>query len=280
MTSTPDVSATPDLPHLPAIQVGHISVQPLFDGVARLTPSMFSGEGIADHEFVLDEEGVMVVPIGGFLVRTGERTVLIDAGVGDVHDEMFDGGSMLSDLARHRVSPDEIDSVIVTHLHTDHFGWLQVDGRPTFPRATVHIGAADWTYFVDEAQGGRRRAAQLRAVEHQVSTIDRDGVEIAPGITTRATPGHTPGHTSVVLSSGRDRMIVLGDALHCPAQLTHSEWEFVYDVDRELAVRTRQALLREAEDPGTALLPCHFPGVTAARLLHAEAGPPRWVLGH
>lgn len=279
MTSEPDVSPVPNLPHLPALRVGDISVQPLYDGVARLTPSMFSGADFTGHEHLLDADGVMVVPIGGFLVRTGERTVLIDAGVGDVHDEMFDGGSMLADLARHDVSLDEIDTVIVTHLHTDHFGWLQVDGRPTFPRATVHIGAADWTYFVDEAQGGRRRAAQLRAVEHQVSTIDRDGVDVAPGISTRATPGHTPGHTSVVLSSGRERMIVLGDALHCPAQLTNSEWEFVYDVDRELAVRTRQALLREAEDPGTALLPCHFPGVQAARLVPAEAGPPTWVLG-
>ena len=82
----------------------------------------------------------------------------------------------------------------------------------------------------------------------------------------------------MVLSSGDQRMIVLGDVLHCPAQLTHSEWEFFWDVDKDLAVRTREAMLREAEAPGTALLPAHFPGMQAGRLV-AAAGTRRWVLG-
>jgi glyoxylase-like metal-dependent hydrolase (beta-lactamase superfamily II) len=268
-----------DFPAPPALHVGEITVQPLIDGVARLTPDMFAGSDFTGHEHLLDADGVMVVPVGGFLVRTGARIVLIDAGVGEVHDEMFDGGTMLADLARHGLTPEQIDTVIVTHLHSDHFGWLQTDGHPTFANADVRVGAADWAFFVEEAKGGRRRAEQLRVVEGQLDTIDRDGVEVAPGITTRATPGHTPGHTSVVLSSGRERMIVLGDALHCPAQLTNAEWEFVFDVDSALAVRTREVLLREADDPSTVLLPCHFPGMQAARLVRAEAGAPTWVLG-
>ena len=80
-----------------------------------------------------------------------------------------------------------------------------------------------------------------------------------------------------MLSSGTERLIVLGDALHCPAQLTESEWQFFFDVDVELAVRTRQALVREAEVAGTTLLPCHFPGMQAARLLPAH-GTRQWVL--
>lgn len=100
---------------------------------------------------------------------------------------------------------------------------------------------------------------------------------LLPVVTTRSTPGHTPGHTSTVISSGDERLIVLGDALHCPAQLTESEWQFVYDVDPDLAVRTRQGLLHEAETPGTTLLPCHFPEMQAARLVPAQ-GRTRWVL--
>lgn len=89
---------------------------------------------------------------------------------------------------------------------------------------------------------------------------------------------HAPGHTSTVLSSGEERLIVLGDALHCPAQLTEAAaGEFFYDVDPDLGVRTRQALLQEAEQPGTSLLPCHFPGMQAARLLPAT-GQRHWVL--
>lgn len=84
--------------------------------------------------------------------------------------------------------------------------------------------------------------------------------------------------TGSLVASGTERLIVLGDALHCPAQLTETEWQFVFDVDAELAVRTRQALLRDAEEPGTVLLPCHFPGMQAARLMTAN-GLRRWVVG-
>ena len=97
-------------------------------------------------------------------------------------------------------------------------------------------------------------------------------------MTTRLTPGHTPGHMSTVISSGTERLIVLGDALHCPAQLTELEWEFVYDVDAALARQTRAALVQEASVPNTALLPCHFPGMQAARLLPVNNAAPQWVI--
>jgi glyoxylase-like metal-dependent hydrolase (beta-lactamase superfamily II) len=163
--------------------------------------------------------------------------------VGDiVVHPIYDGTAVLtadmwagSDWTGHRHLLDEdIDIIVVSHLHSDHMGWLEL--------------------------------------------IHGDGVAILPGVTTRSTPGHTPGHTSTVIASGTERLIVLGDAIHCPAQLTEAEWQFVFDVDAELAVRTRQALLRDAEAPGTVLLPCHFPGMQAARLMSAN-GSRRWVLG-
>jgi glyoxylase-like metal-dependent hydrolase (beta-lactamase superfamily II) len=99
---------------------------------------------------------------------------------------------------------------MVSHLHSDHMGWLEQDGVSTFLNATIRIGAADWNYFVETASGGRRRAASLRVVEDQVELIEHDGETILPGVTTRATPGHTPGHTSTLMSSGTERLIVLG----------------------------------------------------------------------
>lgn len=253
-------------------------VEPLFDGTAVLMPEMWAGSDWTTHRHLLDGDGRLVVPVGAFLVHVGERLVLLDAGVGDVHDEMFDGGHLLVGLAAAGVDAVDIDTIIVSHLHSDHMGWLERDGEAVFANATIHIGAADWAYFVDGLGNGRRRADRLRRISDHVALIDHDGTIVAPGITTRATPGHTPGHTSTVISSGTERLVVLGDALHCPAQLTESEWQFVYDVDPILAVSTREALLREAEQPGTALLPCHFPGMQSARLLPGT-GTRRWVLG-
>lgn len=260
-----------------AIRVGDLVVQPVFDGTALLTADMWAGADWTGHRHLLRDDDSMLVPVGGFLVRIGDRLVLLDAGVGDLHNEMFEGGRFLDSLRGLGVAPTDIDIVIVSHLHSDHMGWLATSEGSTFPNATIHVGSADWEHFVEQGHGGERRVGLLRKVEAQVSLIEADEATIAPGVTARHTPGHTPGHTSTVLSSGDERLIVLGDALHCPAQLTEPEWQFVFDVDPVLAARTREGLLREAEDDGTALLPCHFPGMQAARLLPGE-GTRRWQL--
>jgi glyoxylase-like metal-dependent hydrolase (beta-lactamase superfamily II) len=262
---------------LDAIRVGDIVVHPIFDGTAVLTPDMWAGSDWTEHRHLLDEANRLVVPVGAFLVRVGDKLLLLDAGVGEVRDDMFDGGQLLQSLVSVGATPNDIDVIMVSHLHSDHMGWLERDGASVFPRATIRIGAADWEHFVDGASGSKR-ADRLRVVEKQVELVDGDDVAILPGITTRATPGHTPGHTSSVIASGTERLLVLGDALHCPAQLTETEWQFVFDIDAELAVRTRQALLRDAEEPGTVVLPCHFPGMQAARLVAAN-GKRRWVVG-
>ena len=225
--------------------VGDISIEPVHDGTAVLATDLFVNSDWTDHQHLLDSQGALTIPVGAFLVRNGDHLALLDAGVGDVHNDMFNGGKMLDSLRSLGVEPDQIDTIIVSHLHPDHMGWLAVDGDITFTNATVHIGAADWAYFVDEGNGGRRNAANLRTVEERVELVHDDGVTLLPGMTTRMTPGHTPGHMCTVISSGNERLIVLGDALHCPAQLTELEWEFLYDVDAALARKTRAALVEE-----------------------------------
>jgi glyoxylase-like metal-dependent hydrolase (beta-lactamase superfamily II) len=269
-----------------AIRVGALSVIPVYDGTAKLNASMFTTPGADEtpiaadwsaHRDALDNDGNFSAPVGGFLVRTGDRTVLLDAGIGPVIDEIFNGGELLRSLAALGVQPSDIDTVFISHLHSDHMGWLEQHGKVTFENATIRIGAADWDFFVEEAGMGKKRADRLRVVQSHVELIDADGESIAPGITARSTPGHTPGHTSAVISSGGERLIMLGDLLHCPAQLTETEWQFLYDSDRALASQTRAAVLHEADDPHTSLLPCHFPGMQAARLLRSESEH-RWIV--
>jgi glyoxylase-like metal-dependent hydrolase (beta-lactamase superfamily II) len=257
------------------IHVGDIVIRPVLDGVVRLSTDYFIGSDWTDHqEFIHPDDGKLHVPVGAFVFETGGRTVLIDAGIGDVHNKLFDGGALMDNLISGGTRPEDVDVVLVSHLHSDHIGWLELNGRSVFANATIFVGAADWEYFVE---GEREKAGRLKVLEPQVSLLDADDVTIAPGVTTLATPGHTPGHTSAVISSGVERMVVLGDALHCPAQLTETEWQVIFDVDPEAAGRVRTALLREAEEPNTRLLPMHFPGMQAARLLPGT-GKRRWVV--
>lgn len=260
------------------MRIGDISIEPVYDGTAVLATDMFVNSDWTEHQHLLDDHGDLTIPVGAFLVRNGDHLALLDAGVGDFQNDMFDGGRLLDSLRGLGVRPAQIDTVIVSHLHSDHMGWLSVDGSVTFPNATVHIGAADWDYYVDEGNAGRRNVAILRAAEEHVELVHDDGVTLLPGMTTRLTPGHTPGHMSTVISSGSERLIVLGDALHCPAQLTELEWEFVYDVDAALARKTRAALVEEASVANTTLLPCHFAGMQAARLLPVGDAAPQWVI--
>ncbi len=262
-----------------AIPVGNLAILPVYDGTARLQATDFVHDGRpadwSNHPHALDANNEIVVPVGGFLVKTAGRTVLLDAGVGHTNNPMFTGGAMLDSMRAYGVLPDDIDTVFVSHLHSDHMGWLEQGGVPTFPNADIVLAAAEWDFVVDQVGFGTKRADRMKVVQERVTLIDSDGVSIAPGITTRLTPGHTPGHTSVVISSNGERVIMLGDALHCPAQLTETEWELVFDTDPGLAKRTRNALLREAEEPNTQLLPCHLPGMAAARLVQA-AGTRSW----
>jgi glyoxylase-like metal-dependent hydrolase (beta-lactamase superfamily II) len=262
------------------ISVGSLTILPVFDGTARLEASQFVQNGQptdwSNHRHALDERNGFTVPVGGFIIKTGGRTVLLDAGVGHTTDPMFTGGELLTSMRTYGLEPGDIDTVFLSHLHSDHMGWVEVDGVPTFPNADIHLGAKEWEFVVKQAGFGHKRASRMNVVKDRINLIDGDGVTIAPGITTRQTPGHTPGHTSVIISSGDERIIMLGDALHCPAQLTETEWEVVFDTDPALAKKTRQALLREAESPGTALLPCHLPGMSPARLVHTD-GKRSWM---
>ncbi|MBA3653205.1 MAG: MBL fold metallo-hydrolase [Actinobacteria bacterium] len=253
------------------MRIGEIDVTPFSDGFFSMPPAYF-GES-ADwepHKALLNDSGNLIVPIGCFIVRTGGQTVLVDAGLGDLDlGEMGKGGALPAELAAAGVTPDEIDVVVCTHLHLDHSGWLVKDGAPFFPNATVRFGAADWDQFVVDQHGGPQTAVDIKLLADlgRVETIDGDDVSIAPGITARAAPGHTHGHNVLVLSSGEERAMLLGDAVTCPVQLEEPDWSAMSDIDAALARRTREALWRELEGTDTTAVAAHFPGLEFGRVL-------------
>jgi glyoxylase-like metal-dependent hydrolase (beta-lactamase superfamily II) len=254
-------------------QVGDIDVIAVSDGVGRLPKAYFPQSDWTGHDELFDADGTMHIPIGCFIIRTGDTTVLVDAGIAPVDVGWATGGSLPASLESHGIHPGDIDIVVCTHLHQDHAGWLVDHDKAYFPNAEVRSGLADWEAWVaNAATGDRMRAAMLVLDrEHRLDPIDADHTHIAAGVTTRSTPGYTPGHQTIVISSGDDRLLLLGDVITCPLQLDNAEWQAISDVDTELASQSREALWRELEGTETRIAAAHFPGLNFGRVLRGKA---------
>jgi glyoxylase-like metal-dependent hydrolase (beta-lactamase superfamily II) len=255
------------------MRIGDIEIIPVSDGVAQLPREYFpTAEWTDAHEALFHEDGSIHCPIGCFVVRTGDTTVLVDAGMGPVDIGFLKGGELPAALAAAGVAPSDIDVVVCTHLHLDHAGWVVDDGKPYFPNATVRFGAADWQRWVEEAPPGDRirEAMLLLDAQHRLDAIDEDGTTIAPGITARAAPGHTMGQHIIVISSGDERAMLLGDSVTCPVQLTEEDWYGISDMDPALSRRTRDALWAELEGSDTKFTAAHFPDLQFGRLLRGQ----------
>ena len=255
------------------MRIGELHLHPVSDGTFVARPAYFGPQvPPSAHPELFDRHGEAWLPLGCFLVRSGDRLVLVDTGEGPDSDELphgmrIVGGQLLTGLRALGVTPADITDVICTHLHSDHVGWLfDLAAQPVFARATVWYGAGDDAHFVHGP--GRMREHVRRGFTDggRIRPTDRDTV-VAPGVTAVLAPGHTPGHLCVVLSSGRERALLLGDAVTCPVQLDEASWHSMGDVDPALADRTRQRLWRELENPGIVGVGSHFPELRFGRVL-------------
>jgi glyoxylase-like metal-dependent hydrolase (beta-lactamase superfamily II) len=278
------------------VEIGDTTITYLPDGHARMDPSVIFPSSVPDgwatHAAYLGDDGRFPVSIGSFLVRTGDRTILVDLGLGDVAWSAealradFVGGTLLQSLAAEGLRPDDVDTVVFTHLHHDHVGWVS-DVAPfpgaerrtpsglTFGRARHLVSEQEWQHWVgtDEVVGPDPAAVQA-PLRDRIEFV-ADGDEIAPGVHVLATPGHTPGHHSLVVTDpthrSAERVVILGDVMHCQVQVTESQWTFVFDADPELGVATREQLLKDLESEQTILAGGHFAGHVFGRVLPAAA---------
>lgn len=262
------------------MKIGDLEVHVLSDGMSEL-PGHFYGDHGGEHGDEIGPDGMMRLPIAAFLIRTGGKTVLLDAGLGTAtydfvsaagHRTRLWGGNLPGELAALGVRPEDIDYVMPTHLHADHAGWVIHEHQRFFPNATIRFGAGDWDENVVNDEHPKHqefRHGMLDAMrEGRIEFIEKDG-ELLPGISAMHTPGHTAGHTSFVLSSGDQRAIILGDIISCPLQIRNIEMEVVFDTDPALAVRTRERIMREL-DGDTLVGGPHFPGLRFGRVLMGQ----------
>lgn len=190
-------------------------------------------------------------------------------------------GFLLDSLAAQGIKPEQITDVILSHLHFDHIGWVSDGSAPTFPNATIRAPEKDLEHFLLPAQALEDSmyeaawhvmptAQRLAPVLDRIETWDGD-VNLLPGLDAIATPGHTPGHSIFVLSSGERRGMLLGDVVHCPLQLTDPDFSVMADIDGALADRQRERVYREmVEDPALAVAASHFPELRFGRILEGK----------
>jgi glyoxylase-like metal-dependent hydrolase (beta-lactamase superfamily II) len=269
------------------MKVGDLEVTALFDGHAVFDPRWLNGtkvtmDGVA--EALREDPHMLDVSDEGFLVNTGTQLVLIDAGAGT----WWGGGALgrlVGSLRSAGYTPEEVDIVLLTHLHSDHVGGLTTqDGKRVFPNAEVYVAKAESSFWLSPEIAAKApkdvqpffQSAQASAAPyikagkwHTFSGSEPivDGMQIVP------LPGHTPGHTGYEFSSKGLKVLFWGDVVHAQrVQLPHPEVAVAFDIDQTAAAATRNQLLAELAREGVLIAGPHMPFPALGRLRKEGSG--------
>lgn len=232
--------------------------------------------------------GKLVMAFQSFIVQTPQHTILIDSCVGEDKERTNPEFHMkkwpwMGNLKALGLTPEDIDIVMCTHLHPDHVGWnTQLrDGRwvPTFPNAKYIFARNEYHHWEKESAQGSERIG-LTFIDSvlpvmdagQAILVDHDH-EIEKGIWLEPTPGHSPGHVIVNVESQGDRGAFVGDLMHHPIQVPYSDWSTCYCWDLEMSSASRTKFVDTHTDAGTLVLPSHFAGGTAGRIVDKNGRP-------
>lgn len=260
------------------ITVGNVEITAVIDMVPppRDPAAFFAGvklEGVSLEDwapYAADYlvNGQIQLYYGHFFLRSQGKVIMVDTGMGPGphpnHGNV--SGDLLNQLKRQGVSPEDVDVVAHTHLHGDHVGWnVKVSGgkpAPYFPRARYLVPRLDWEHFtkpeiLESAPQVKRSVMPLQKLG-LMDLVDGD-YHITDEVTTLATPGHTPGHLVILISSQGEKAMVVGDALHSPVQVPEPGWSARVDTDKYKSWQSRLELLKRAEQEGYVVAAGHFP---------------------
>ena len=268
----------------PKITIGNVEIISLSDGTLEFDLCNFfpdipveTWDSYTEH---LTPHHNLSFNLACFLVRSEGRTIAVDTGMGpkpaDAPDTPW--GELLNDFSSNGISPEDVDMVVMTHLHRDHVGWnLQQEGeayRPTFTNAVYYFSAKDWqaTHSPEMASSRFPNAPEKVWPLEGLGVMELvDGeVALTSELTTLPTPGHTPGHMSIMISSQGQQGLILGDVLHNTVQIEHTDWVSRADIDPETTRATRSALLARLELEGTTVAAVHLPSPGFGKIVRLE----------
>jgi len=228
-----------------------IEIIPIEDLSNSMDISLFDGGPLSkEQKLAYMPEGKAKSSVNVFLVKTGNKTYLVDAGFGNA-------------VADKRIDVSKIDGVLLTHAHGDHISGLLKDGKANFS-SPVFISKPENDYWLDAKTPNSELQKSVAKVYTGRYKTFAFGDTLAPGIVAVEATGHTPGHTAFLIGTGKNKLLIAGDFLHAAAlQFPHPEESARYDVDPKKSVETRKKLMKMAEDNDWTIAGMHipFPGI-------------------
>jgi glyoxylase-like metal-dependent hydrolase (beta-lactamase superfamily II) len=241
-------------------KVGSIEVTVVTDGsnTFKFTDGHLTNKTRADLNSALEAahypKDLMTTPYNPIVVNTSGKLVVIDTGTGEAAYERSKGvtGQFQTNLKAAGIDRNAVDMVIISHFHGDHInGLITPDKKLAYPNAEVLVPAGDWKFFMDDGEMSRATSDRMKSVfagaRNVFDAIGRKvtpyepGKELAPGITSVATYGHTPGHSSHIIASGNSKVFVQADVTHVPfVHVRNPGWHALYDQDGPMAEATRR----------------------------------------
>ena len=256
-------------------KVGSIEVTAVYDGIWRKPhdPTFIKNASVEDTKEALAKAGLttefMPIPLTVVVLKIGDKYVMIDSGSG-VGQWQANATNLPSNMKAAGIDRGQISTILVSHFHPDHVWGLMEKGTnaAVFPNAELIVNSTEYKWWtepgrVEKLPEGRRPAG--KRIGDVFPTwknwkLVEDNAEVAPGVRLLAAPGHTPGHSAFLVTSGKDQLMVSNDAMYVPALLApHPDWQGAYDQDGATAVTTRRKLMDRVIADKMMVCGAHFP---------------------
>jgi glyoxylase-like metal-dependent hydrolase (beta-lactamase superfamily II) len=281
--------ATTQSPGVYRFMIGGARVTALSDGTVPINLHQLLRGVTPERVDQLLERSYLTNPleasINAFLIEMNSRRILVDTGAGELFGP-GNGGRLPQALRAAGVEPEEINDILITHVHTDHSGGLVVGGKLVFPNATLHVGKPEVDFFLDKTNAAKtgynkryfdeaEATLKLYVDAGRVKTFDSQS-EVLPGIVGELHPGHTPGSAFYRLTSRGESLVFIGDIIHAGAvQFPAPKITITFDQNPDKAREVRLRAFDRFAAQGTLIAAPHlpFPGVGHIR---AEGAGYRW----
>ncbi len=265
-------------------QIGDVKITRVVESENAFDMTMLLPDATADNvrkepwlrPHFSDEAGKLKLSIHALAIESGGRKIIVDTCIGN--DKRRAGlqmlhTSFLNDLKAAGFSREAVNVVLCTHLHVDHVGWNTVlEGNrwvPTFPNARYLIGRKEWEHW--GPTGDAAIADSVRPIfDGGLSNLVEMDHKLTDEIWLEPTPGHTPGHVSVRISSRGQEAVITGDLMHHPIQCPHPEWLCTFDTDAEQARKTRRAFIDKYANRSVLVFGTHFATPSAGHIRNQD----------